>query len=50
MPFKDELFCRELEGYLARMFELAGAKDMKVIHSECRSRGDTRCIFEGTWQ
>jgi len=45
----DEVNCIYLSGYIARMFELVGARDVRVLHSRCRCRGERGCIFEGTW-
>ncbi len=45
----DAMFCRYLTAYIARMFELVGAKDPAVKHPECRGRGDERCVFVGSW-
>lgn len=45
----DELNCIYLGGYIVRMFELVGARQVLVRHSQCRCRGDRGCTFEGTW-
>jgi predicted hydrocarbon binding protein len=49
VPLLDELYCTELLGYLGRMMELVGAKNVKAEHSQCRARGDEKCIFVGSW-
>jgi hypothetical protein len=46
----DELFCVVTTGYLARMFELVGARDVRVEHPRCRGRGDLSCLFQGRWR
>lgn len=45
----DELFCRYLTAYVTRMFELIGARSPAVVHTECRGRGEPRCVFRGSW-
>jgi predicted hydrocarbon binding protein len=50
VPLVEELYCRQLTGYLTRLFELVGAKDLKVSHSECCARGDRQCTWMGTWR
>jgi hypothetical protein len=44
-----ELHCLYLGAYIARMFELVGARQVRVDHPRCRCRGDRGCTFEGTW-
>ncbi len=46
----DAPFCRMLTAYIRRMFELVGAKAVHVEHRRCRARGDTACVFEGSWR
>lgn len=46
----DPLFCVVTSAYLARMFELVGAKDVRVEHVRCRGRGDATCLFQGRWR
>jgi len=49
VPILDELYCTELLGYLGRMMELVGAKNLQTEHIQCRARGDDKCIFTGSW-
>jgi predicted hydrocarbon binding protein len=49
VPVADALYCEELTGYLKHLFELVGAKNVKVEHSRCRSRGDDDCVWNGSW-
>jgi eukaryotic-like serine/threonine-protein kinase len=49
-PFDNELYCKELRGYMQRLLELVGAKDVKLIHTLCIGRGDKVCEFKGTWR
>ena len=46
----DEALCAELAGYLAKLVEYTGGKNVKVRHSECRARGAERCVFQYRWQ
>ena len=46
----DEALYLELSGYLARLLEYAGGKDVVVTHSKCRSRGHDVCRFENRWR
>ena len=45
----DEVYCIQWMAYLLRVFELVGAKNIKVQHTHCKMRGDPHCVFEGTW-
>jgi hypothetical protein len=45
----DAAMCRELGGYLVRVWELLGARHARVDHIACRARGDARCTFIGRW-
>ncbi|MBW1807645.1 MAG: 4-vinyl reductase [Deltaproteobacteria bacterium] len=45
----DELYCLELSGYLNRLFEMVGAKNLQVEHTQCRARGDDKCSWVGKW-
>jgi hypothetical protein len=44
------VFCRFLNAYIARMFQLAGASSCKSRHTRCVCRGDKSCVFEGYWR
>lgn len=44
-----DVFCRNLRGYLHRLFELVGAKKVTVEHPECRVRFGACCRFEIRW-
>jgi hypothetical protein len=46
----DAPYCTFLTGYFVRLFELVGAKDVRVVHRQCRARGDDACRFEGSWR
>jgi hypothetical protein len=45
----DKALCAYLCAYLRRLFELVGAKQVEVRHTECRARGGKVCRFVGTW-
>jgi len=45
----DHALCRELGGYLTRVLELVGAKNVIVEHPKCRARGDVQCLFRARW-
>jgi hypothetical protein len=45
----DALACAYLGSYIRRMFELVGARDVKVRHERCRATGAEGCTFEGEW-
>jgi predicted hydrocarbon binding protein len=49
VPVVDEVYCQELSGYLQRLFELVGAKNVKSEHARCRARGDETCVWVGSW-
>ena len=45
----DEALCVELSGYLVRLVEFTGGKNVRVMHSECRARQAESCVFEFRW-
>jgi uncharacterized protein (TIGR02265 family) len=49
VPVADALYCEELSGYLKHLFELVGAKNVQLEHTKCRSRGDDKCVWNGSW-
>jgi predicted hydrocarbon binding protein len=49
VPVADDLYCLEMTGYIYRLFELVGAKNVHVEHAHCRSRGDDNCVWNGSW-
>lgn len=44
------VFCRFLNAYITRMFQLAGATSARCRHTRCVCRGDKVCVFEGYWR
>ncbi len=45
----DNALCRELVGYMGRMLELVGAKNVILEHPRCRALGADRCFFRCRW-
>ncbi len=45
----DEALCRELVGYLTRLMELVGAKNVLIEHPRCRARQQDECFFKARW-
>jgi uncharacterized protein (TIGR02265 family) len=43
-------FCERLHGWMERILELAGARNVRSAHSSCVHRGDAVCRFEGRWE
>lgn len=46
----DHALCRELTGYLIRLVQFTGGKDVRVLHPQCRAMGDPRCVFQYRWR
>jgi hypothetical protein len=46
----DAMYCAYLAAYFGRLFELVGARDVKVAHPTCRARGDAVCRYDGVWR
>ena len=38
-------YCAALHSYIGRLFELVGAKDVSVQHTDCVSRGAPACAY-----
>lgn len=45
----DAALCRELSGYLVKVVEFTGGRNVSVEHNTCRALGDSRCVFEYRW-
>ena len=45
----DAALCRETIAYVVRAWELVGARNVRMDHPHCRSRGEKRCEFLGRW-
>ncbi len=45
----DEALCVELSGYLERLIEYTGGKNVTVKHPACRARGGSTCLFTIRW-
>ena len=46
----DDALCQELSGYLVRLIQYTGGKDVVVRHGQCRARGAKTCLFEYRWK
>jgi hypothetical protein len=49
-PHPNEPFCEELTGYIERLFQLVGAKEVFLEHKHCRARKAEECVWEGHWK
>ena len=45
----DHALCRELVGYMSRLLELVGTKNVIFEHPTCRARNDAQCLFRARW-
>ncbi len=43
------VFCERIYGWMQRMLELTGVRNLRAAHSSCVHRGDPACRFEGSW-
>jgi hypothetical protein len=46
----DPALCQELAGYLVKLVEFTGGKDVRVLHPTCCAKGADRCIFQYRWR
>jgi hypothetical protein len=46
----DVALCSELSGYLVKLVEFTGGKDVRVLHSTCRAKGGDKCVFQYRWR
>ncbi len=44
-----DLFCNHMLVYMTRVLELVGAKNVKLVHTHCRNRGDAECVYSLKW-
>mgnify|MGYP006305373267 CR=1 FL=1 len=42
--------CLSIQGWLEKTLELSGGRDIKVHHSECRTRGHADCRYQAEWR
>ena len=49
MDGTDEDYCAYLTAYVTRMFELVGAKEVRVTHPVCSARGGPHCVYDIHW-
>lgn len=45
----DDALCAELTGYLGKLIEFTGGRQVSVDHKECRARRAPACVFEFWW-
>lgn len=48
--FVDEAICCRVTGWLERALELAGARDIHMIHEPCSIRGGAACEWKAVWK
>ncbi len=41
--------CERIYGWMQRMLEMTGVRNLRSAHSSCVHRGDPVCRFEGSW-
>lgn len=46
----DVALCTGFQGYSERALELAGARDVRMLHPACRARGAEACVFRASWR
>ena len=44
------VFCESMNQYIEQLFGLVGAKDVRVSHVRCRTRGDGSCAWTVEWK
>jgi hypothetical protein len=42
----EPALCQQLVGYLTRLVEFTGGKNVNVLHPECRGEGRPACVFD----
>jgi hypothetical protein len=50
MPPVSGAFCMTVTGFLERFLELCGCREIRAIHTTCRSRGDADCRHDVSWR
>ncbi len=46
----DRACCTDLHGYVSRLLEIVGGKDVRIEHLECRALGRASCIWDASWR
>lgn len=41
--------CERISGWFVRALELAGAKEIRLVHTQCVNQGGKVCRYEGSW-
>jgi hypothetical protein len=42
--------CLSVQGWAERSCELSGGKDVRLVETACRARGDDECNFLASWR
>jgi hypothetical protein len=42
--------CARLTGWFVRLSEMTNAKDVRILHHECITRGDGDCVWDLSWR
>ena len=50
VPSPEEHFCATLTGWCVEVTRAVGLGRTTAVHSECRARGDARCVWDVTWR
>jgi hypothetical protein len=45
----DAALCATLKGWIIGMLTVGGCKHLKVVHTECRTRGAPACVYLASW-
>ena len=43
-------YCRVVTSWMKRAAQMTGARDVSVMHSQCRASGAEACVFVGEWR
>ena len=46
----NKAYCWKLLGYLEKMLELAGGKNVRIKETRCRTTGDDQCVYSMAWE
>jgi hypothetical protein len=49
LPRPHALLCASVTGWVHVIAEAVGARGARAVHSECRTRGHKRCMFDVIW-
>lgn len=43
-------YCRMVMSWMKRASQMTGARDVQVVHPQCRANGAEACVFVGEWR